>query len=96
MCIGDKPLDVSQPDLFRRSDDMAVGQHEAVRRNDDAGAEPAALAGGTHFRAGFDANHGGPDALGHADHGVGIGVEQNLVVCRGGFGRWRQVVAGII
>ena len=28
----------------------------------------------------------GPDAFGHADHGVGIGVEQGLVVDWGVFG----------
>jgi hypothetical protein len=96
MRVGDEAFDVAQPDLFRRSDHMAVGQHQAVGRDDDAGTEPAALTRGAHFRPGFDADHGRPDALGHADHGVGIGVEQNLVVCRGGFGGRRQVVADII
>src|SRR5436853_631838 len=36
------------------------------------------------------------DTFGHADHGVGIGVQQNLVVCRGGFGGRRQIVIGDI
>ena len=96
MGVGDEAFDVAQPDLFRRSDHMAVGQHQAVWRDDDAGAEPAAFARVAHFRSGFDANHSRPDAFGHADDGVGIGVEQSLVVCRSGFGRRRQVVAGII
>ena len=96
MGVGDKALGVAHPDLFRRSDHMAVGQHQAIGRNDDARAKSAALARGADFRPGFDAHDGRPDAFGHADHGVGIGVEQRLVVRRGGFGSRRQVVAGNI
>ena len=87
--IGDKPFGVAQPDLFRRSDHMAVGQHQTIRRDDDAGTKPAALARVAHFRPGLDAHHGRPDAFGHVDHGIGIGVEQNLVVVWGRLTRSR-------
>jgi len=43
----DEAFDILQPDLFRRSDDVAVGEHQPVRRDHDAGAEAAA------HRAGF-------------------------------------------
>ncbi len=33
---------------------------------------PAALARVRRLGAGFDADHGGPDAFGDADHGIGI------------------------
>lgn len=41
---------------------------------------PAALARVRRLGAGFDADHGGPDAFGDADHGIGIGIEQGLIV----------------
>jgi hypothetical protein len=59
---------------------MAVGQHEAVGRDHDARTEPAALARGLHFRTGLDPDHSGADAVGHVDHGIGIGVEQRPIV----------------
>ena len=64
---------------------MAVGQHQAVGRDDDSGTEPAALTGVAQFRAGLDADHGGADTIGHVDHGIGIGVEQRRVVRAGSF-----------
>jgi hypothetical protein len=70
MGIGVEALGVAQADLLRRSDHMAVGQHEAVGRDHDAGAEPAALARIAHFRPGLDPHHGRADALGHVDHGI--------------------------
>ena len=39
------------------------------------------------FRAGFDPHHGGADPLGDADHRIGIGIEQGLIVDRSRFGR---------
>ncbi len=87
--VGHDTLGVAQPDLFRCPDDMAVGQHEAIRRDDDAGTKAAALARIAHFRAGFHAYDGGTDLLGDRDHGIGIGVEQRLVVDGGTLGRSR-------
>ena len=95
MRVGVEALGVAQANLLGRADHMAVGQHQTVRRNDDAGAEPAALARVARFRPGLDPHHGGTDALGHADHGIGIGIEQDLVVIRGGFGRRRRQGGGI-
>ena len=40
----------------------------------------AALAGVARLRPRFNPDHGGTDAVGDADHGVGIGVEQGLIV----------------
>ena len=85
--VGDDALMIPQPDLLRGADHMAVGQHQAIGRNDDSGAEPAALPRLRRFRAGFDAHDRGPDAFGDADHRVGIGVEQGLIVGWNGFGR---------
>ncbi|MGY4291277.1 hypothetical protein ACVWXO_010543 [Bradyrhizobium sp. LM2.7] len=76
-------LDVAQPDFLRGADHMAVGEHEAVRRDHDARAEPAALATVRHLRPGLDAHDGGADAIGHVDHGIGIGIQQRPVVLRG-------------
>ena len=87
--VGDKAFGVAQPDLFRRSDHMAVGQHQAIRRDDDARAKPAALTHGAHFRSGFDADDGRADTFGHVDHGIGIGVEQDPVIVPGRLGRSR-------
>jgi hypothetical protein len=42
--IGDNALNIAKPDLPRRSDHVAVGQHQAIRRDHDPGAQPAALA----------------------------------------------------
>ncbi len=88
-CVGDNTLDVPQPDLLRRSNHVIVGQHKPVRGDNDPGAKPAALARVPHPRTGFNANNGGTDALGHADHSIGIGVEQRAIVGRGLFGRLR-------
>jgi hypothetical protein len=88
MGVGDEAFDVAQPDLFRRPDHVAVGQHETIGRDDDARAEPAALARTAHLRPGFDAHDGGTDTFGHVDHGIGIGIEQNPIT-RGRLGRSR-------
>ncbi len=93
-CVGDDALGVAQPDFFRRSDDVAIGQHQPVRRNDDAGTHAAAFAQIAHFGAGFHAHHGGTNPFGHADHGIGIGVQQRLVVDGGLFGRSRRRSVG--
>src|SRR5882757_8914569 len=52
---------------------------------------------GANLGAGFDPHHGGADAFGHADHGVGIGVEQRLIVGGGAFVcfRWQPVIGDI-
>jgi len=55
----------------RTADALLVDEHRVV---DDTAAFARAL--GT----GLDADHGGPDAIGHVDHGIGIGVEQLPIV----------------
>ena len=40
--LRDDTLDIPEPDLPRRSDHVAVGQHEAIRGDNDPGAQPAA------------------------------------------------------
>src|SRR6266481_5337344 len=87
--IGDDALDVAQPDLFGRTDHVAIGQHQSVRRDHDPGAETAALVRVAYLRPGFDPNHRGLDAFGHADHGIGIGVEQGVIAGGGLPGRLR-------
>jgi hypothetical protein len=75
---------------------MVVGQHQAIGRDDNARAKPAALTGtAAHFRTGLDAHHGGADALGHIDHGIGIGIEQDPVIVRLGRSRWQIVIGDI-
>ena len=86
-CIGDNALDIPQPDLSGRTDHVAIGQHKPVRRDHDPGAETAAFARIPNLRPGFDADHRGPDAFGHADHGIGIGVKQGIIAGGGLFGR---------
>ncbi len=62
---------------------VAVGEHEAVRRDDHAGAGAAALA---VARLDVEAHHGGADAVDHIDDGAGIGVKERLIVRRNGRG----------
>src|SRR5712664_741539 len=59
---------------------MAVGQHQAVRRDHDARAEPAALARARQSGSGLDSHDGGADAFGHVDDGIGISIEQTRVI----------------
>src|SRR6266478_5955343 len=59
---------------------MAVGQHQAVGRDHDAGAEPAALARARQSGSGLDPHDGGADAFGNVDDGIGISIEQTRVV----------------
>ncbi len=65
---------------------MAVGENEAVRRQDDAGTCSAAvLAVLSGIAATIAAMHGKPhhgraDPVDHIDHGARIGIEQRLVV----------------
>ena len=42
--VGDDALMSRSRICFDDADHMAVGQHQAIGRNDDAGAEPATLA----------------------------------------------------
>jgi hypothetical protein len=69
---------------------MAIGEDEAVRRHDDAGAGaaaipiPAAVGGGAVGRADGKPDHGRADAVDHIDDGVRIGVKQRLVFGRNG------------
>src|SRR5882672_1939807 len=65
---------------------MAVGQHEAVGRDHDAGAEPAALARARQSGSGLDPHDGGADAFGHVDDGIGISIEQTRIVRGSRFG----------
>ena len=69
---------IGQPQFARALDHMAVGQDETVRRDDDAGADAAGRAA-VAVLAGLDPHHGGTDAIGDADHGMGIGIEQRRI-----------------
>jgi hypothetical protein len=66
--------------------DMAVGEQEAVGRNDDAGA---------HSRRSvqilwFDPHHRGTDPVHDSGHCMRVGIEQDVVIARiGGLLRWR-------
>jgi hypothetical protein len=80
--VGDAAFAVADPDLLRRADHMIIGQHQPVRRDDDSGAEPAALPRIGQGGFGLDADHRRPDPFRHADHRIGVGVEQDLVVGR--------------
>ena len=71
---------IGEPHLARAVDHVAVGQHEAVGRDDDAGADAAGGAAVAVGLAGLDPHHGGADAIGDADHGMGIGVEQRGIL----------------
>src|SRR5712672_1900299 len=59
---------------------MAVGQHQAVGRDHDAGAEPAALARARQSGSGLDPHDGGADAFGNVDDGIGISIEQTRII----------------
>src|SRR6266850_406093 len=59
---------------------MAVGQHQAVGRDHDAGAEPAALARDRQSGSGLDPDDGVADTFGNVDDGIGISIEQTRVV----------------
>src|ERR1700674_882452 len=65
---------------------MAVGQHQAVRRDHDAGAEPAAFARARQSGSGLDPHDGGADAFGHVDDGIGISIEQTRIIRGSRFG----------
>src|SRR5882757_511173 len=59
---------------------MAVGQHQAVGRDHDAGAEPAALARARQSGSGLDPHDGGADSFGNVDDGIGISIEQTRII----------------
>jgi hypothetical protein len=64
---------------------MAVGENEPVGRDDDAGANAgtATSVSLAFLPAGLDPHHRGTNAIGDADHGMRIGVEQRRIT-RGG------------
>jgi hypothetical protein len=67
---------------------MAVGQHQAVRRDDDAGADAAPTLALPFGAPRLHAHHGGADLVGDRDHGIGIGVEdRRLAVADAGGSR---------
>ncbi|MHC2946692.1 hypothetical protein ACVIJX_003840 [Bradyrhizobium diazoefficiens] len=80
--VADMAFHIPQPDLLGGADHMAVGEHEPIRRDHDARAEPGALAAVRHLGPGLDAHDGRADALGDVDHGIGIGVQQGPVIDR--------------
>ncbi len=62
---------IGQAEFARALDHVAVGEDQAVRRENDAGADAAGRAAvGVCAFAGLDPHHGGPDAIGNADHGM--------------------------
>ena len=63
-----------EPHAPRAADHMAVGQHQAVAGDDDAGAGPAAAVA----LGGLDAHHRRPDAVGDAGDDARIGVERGF------------------
>ena len=86
--VGRAALRVGEADLMGAGDDMAVGEDQPVRREDDAGADAAARLPGI-LAARVDAHHGRADRVGDAGDGARIGVEERGVVVRGGRGRAR-------
>ena len=66
----------------RTVDDVAVGEDEAVRRNDKARARAARFRAGLPCGVGVvhaDIHHRGTDLLDHAGDGSGIAVQQFVV-----------------
>src|SRR6185437_11749199 len=82
--LHDAAFGVEQAHVLGAVHHVAVGQHQPVRRDDDAGAEPAGASIGA---ARFHAHHRRADSVGHRDYGIGIGVEESAV------GRRRRGVA---
>ena len=85
---------VGQAEFAPALDHMAVGQHEAVRRDDDARTDAARGPAIGILLLGLDPHHGGADAIGNADHGMGIGIEDRGIV-GGRCGRERAGILGI-
>ena len=75
------PLDRIHFDAGRAADHVAVGEHEAVRRDHHAGAG-AALPLLVRAFEHVEADHRRADAVDHVDDGAGIGIEQRLIVRR--------------
>jgi len=60
-------------------DDMAVGQHKAIGRDDNARPGTAALPA-RRIGPCFDAHDGRTDGLDHIDHRLRIGIQQRPVL----------------
>ncbi len=90
----DAAFGVGQAEFAPALDHMAVGQHEAVGRDDDAGTDAAGRPAIAVLLLGLDPHHGGADAIGDADHGMGIGIEDRGIV-GGRIDRTRAGILGI-
>ena len=71
-----------QLDARRAADHVAVGQHQPIRRDDDAGA--GARAHGVAAVPDVDPDHGRADAVDHIGDRLRIGIEQRRIVGRRG------------
>ena len=71
--LHDAAFGVGQAQFLRALDHMAVGEHEPIGRDDDAGADAAARFAVAHFHA----HHRRADRIGDGGDGVRIGVEQS-------------------
>jgi hypothetical protein len=67
-------------DGARALDDVVVGDHEPVGRDDEAGPGSLTRLAPAPFGQHADAHHGGRGALHVADHRVRVGIEQLAVV----------------
>jgi hypothetical protein len=75
--VGRPPLRIGEADFLEAVDDVAVGEDQPVRRDDEARADapsPAALL------ARLDVHHRRPDLGGHPRHRARIGVEERALV----------------
>ena len=68
------------------ADHVAIGEHEPVGCDDDAGAGACVRA--RPVRLDVELDHGGADAVDHVGHRARIGIEQRLILGRDG-GRFR-------
>jgi hypothetical protein len=75
------------------SDDMAVGEHESVRRHDDARSGAAATPVGV--RGHIEAHHRRSDPLDDVDDGAGIRIEERPVIGGNG-GRAGKIRVGSV
>ena len=91
--VGDLPVVQAYLQRLRAARDVAVGENQAVRRENEARAAPgdalAALGRGS-APAHVDPHHGGTDRLRGRHHRPGIGIEQRHVAVGGTCSRGRR------
>jgi hypothetical protein len=63
---------------------MTVGEDQAIRRNNDAGAAAAARLARPGAVDDGEPDYGRADPLDDIDHRPGIGIKERLIVCRNG------------